>query len=58
VRKPERKGLLQRPRWMWVDNIRVDLEETGWGGMNLIGMAQNNNKLWALVKLVMNFWDP
>jgi hypothetical protein len=31
VRKPERKRPLGRPRRRWVDNIRMDLGEVGWG---------------------------
>jgi hypothetical protein len=31
VRKPEGRRLLRRPRLRWVDNIRMDLVEVGWG---------------------------
>jgi hypothetical protein len=31
VGKPEGKGPLGRPRCRWVDNIRMDLVEVGWG---------------------------
>jgi hypothetical protein len=31
--KPEGKWLLGRPRHRWVDNIRMDLPEMGWGGV-------------------------
>jgi hypothetical protein len=31
VRKPERNKPLGRPRRRWVDNIRLDLGEIGWG---------------------------
>jgi hypothetical protein len=31
VRKPEGKRPLGRPRRRWVDNIRMDLGEVGWG---------------------------
>jgi hypothetical protein len=30
VVKPEGKGLLERPRHRWEDNIRIDLREVGW----------------------------
>jgi hypothetical protein len=33
VGKPEGKSQLGRPRRMWVDNIKMDLVEIGWGGM-------------------------
>jgi hypothetical protein len=32
--KPEGKIPLGKPRRRWVDNIKMDLRETGWGGMN------------------------
>jgi hypothetical protein len=38
--KPERKRPLGRPRHMWVDNTKMDLER-GWGGMDLINLAQD-----------------
>jgi hypothetical protein len=34
VRKPEGKNPLGRPRRRWVDNIRMDLGEVGWGDVN------------------------
>jgi hypothetical protein len=41
VGKPEGKGPLGRPRHMWEDNIKMDLREMGWGGMNWIHLAQD-----------------
>jgi hypothetical protein len=35
----EGKRQLGRPRHMWVDNIKMDLGEIGWGGVNWIGLA-------------------
>jgi hypothetical protein len=34
VGKPEGKRPLGRPRCKWLDNIKMDLRETGWGGMD------------------------
>jgi hypothetical protein len=34
VVKPERKGPLERHRLGWKDNIKMDLLEVGWGGMD------------------------
>jgi hypothetical protein len=34
VGKPEGKRPLGRPRRRWVDNIRMDLEEVGWGDVD------------------------
>jgi hypothetical protein len=49
VRKPEGKRPLGRPRRRWVDNIKMDLLETGWGGVDWIGLAQDRDKWRALV---------
>ena len=40
VWKPEGKRPLGRPRRRWEDNIKIDLQEVGSGGMDLIDMAQ------------------
>jgi hypothetical protein len=42
--KPEGKVPLGRPRCRWVDNIRMDLGEIGWGDMDCIGLAQDRDK--------------
>jgi hypothetical protein len=34
VRKPEGGSSLGRPRRRWVDNIKIDLLEIGWGGVD------------------------
>jgi hypothetical protein len=34
VGKPEGKRSLGIPRRRWVDSIKMDLRETGWGGMD------------------------
>jgi hypothetical protein len=54
VGKPERKRPLGRPRRRWVDNIKMDLRETGWDGMDWIDLAQNRDQWRALVNAVMN----
>jgi len=53
MRKPEGKGPLGRHRQRWEDNIKMDLQEVGWGGMDWIDMAQGKDRWWALVKVVM-----
>jgi hypothetical protein len=58
VGKPERKRPLGRPRRRWVDNIRMDLGEVGWGGVDWIGLAQDRNRWRALVNLVLNHRVP
>jgi hypothetical protein len=54
VGKPEGKRPLGRPRRRWDGNIRIDLRETGWGGMDWIDLAQNRAQWRALVSTVMN----
>jgi hypothetical protein len=39
VGNPEGRRPLGRPRRMWEDNIRMDLKEIGWGGMEWIDLA-------------------
>jgi len=58
VGKPERKRPLGRPRHRWEDNIKVDLQEVGCGGLDWIELAQDRDKWWALVNAVMNLWVP
>jgi hypothetical protein len=41
VRKPEGKRPLGKPRRRWEDNIRMDLQEVGCGGMDWIGLARD-----------------
>jgi hypothetical protein len=41
-----------------VDNIKMDLSEIGWGGVDWIGLAQDKDKWRALVNVVMNLLVP
>jgi hypothetical protein len=54
VGKPEGKRLLGRPKCRWVDNIKMDLGEIGWGDVDWIGLAQDRDKWRTLVNAVMN----
>jgi hypothetical protein len=54
VIKPEEKGLLGRQRRRWVDNIRINLEEAGWGDVDWIGLAQDRDRWRALMNSVLN----
>jgi hypothetical protein len=58
VGKPEGKKPLRRPRHSWVGNIRMDLGEVGWGGVDWIGLAQDGNRWRALVNSVLNHRIP
>jgi transcription termination factor 2 len=58
VGKPQGKIPLGRPRRRWVDNIRMDLREFGWGDMDWIGLAQDTNRWRALVNSVLNLQVP
>jgi hypothetical protein len=41
-----------------VDNIKINLRETGWDGMHWIDVAQDRNQWRALVNTVMNLPVP
>jgi hypothetical protein len=43
VGKPEGKRPLGRPRRSWVDNIKIDLREIEWDGMDWIDLAQDKD---------------
>jgi hypothetical protein len=58
VGKPEGKRLLGRPRRGWVDNIRMDLGEVGWGDVDWIGLAQDRNRRRTHVDSVLNLRVP
>jgi hypothetical protein len=52
------KRPLGRPRHRWVDNIKRNLREIEWGGMNCIELVQDRDQLRALVNTVMNLRVP
>jgi len=58
VGKPEGKRPLGRPRLRWEDNIKMDLQEVGCGGMDWIELAQDRDRRRELVTAVMNLWVP
>jgi hypothetical protein len=41
-----------------VDNIKMDLREIGWGGVDCIDLVQNRDQWKALVSTVMNLRVP
>jgi hypothetical protein len=44
VGNPEGKRPQGRPKYRWVDNIKMDFAEIGWGGVDWIGLVQDRNK--------------
>jgi hypothetical protein len=58
VGKPEGRRPLGRPWRRWEDNIKMDLQEVGWGGMDWINLAQDRDRWRVLVNAVMNLRVP
>ena len=54
VGKPEGKRPLGRPRRRWEDNIKMDLQEVGCGGMEWMELAQDRERWRAIVNAIMN----
>jgi len=58
VGKPEGKKPLGRPRRRWENNIKMDLQEVGCGGVDWIELDQDKDRWWAHVNAVMNLPVP
>ena len=56
--KPEGKGPIGRLRRRWEDNIMMDLQEVGCGGMDWIELAPDRDRWQALVNAVINLRVP
>ena len=56
--KPEEKRQLGIPRRRWEDNIKMDLQEVGCGGMDWIELAQDRDRWRSLVNAAMNLRVP
>jgi len=42
----------------WENDIKMDLQEVGWGDTNWIYLAYNRNRWQAPVNAVINIWGP
>ena len=58
MRKPEGKRSLRRPRHRWEDNIKMDLQKVGCGGMDWIDVAQDTDMWRAVVNAVKKLRIP
>ena len=56
--KPEGKRPLGKVRRRWEDNIKMDFQEVGCGGMDWIELAQDRDRWRALVNAIMNLRVP
>jgi hypothetical protein len=57
VGRPEGRRLLGRPRRRWEENMKMDLQEVGWG-VDWIELAQDRGRWRALVSALMNVGVP
>ena len=51
-------GALGRPRHRWENNIKMDLQEVGWGSKDWIELAEDRDMWQALVNAVVNLQVP
>jgi len=58
VGRPEGRRTLGRPRRRWKDDIKIDLQEVGWKGVDWIGVAEDRDRWGAVVNAVMKLRVP
>ena len=58
VGKPEGRIQLGKPRRRWEDNIKMGFLEVGRGGIDWFDLAQDRDRWWAVMNVVMNLWLP
>jgi hypothetical protein len=54
----QRERTTRKTKRRWVDNIRMDLGEVGWGDVDLIGQAQDRKRWRVLVNSILNLRVP
>jgi hypothetical protein len=58
VGKTEGRRPLGRPRRRWEGNIKMDLQDVGWGGIDWIDLAEDRDRWWVVANEVMNLQVP
>jgi hypothetical protein len=53
-----REGPVRSSRSRWEDNMRMDLREIGWKGVDWVHLAQERDQRLAPVNTIMNIWVP
>ena len=56
--KPEGKRPLEKPMRRWEDNIKMDLQDVEWSGMDWIDLAQDRKSWRAIINAVMDLRVP
>jgi len=54
VGRPEGRTPLGRPKHRWEDNIKMDLQEVGWGDTDCIALAEDRESCWVLMNSAIN----
>jgi hypothetical protein len=58
VGKPKGKSPFKRTMHRWENNIKIDIQEVGCGGIDWIELAENRDRCWALMNAVTNLRVP
>jgi hypothetical protein len=58
VGRPDGKNPLGRGIRRWKNNIKIDFQEVGWGGMDWTDLAEDRDRWRALVNAEMNLRVP
>lgn len=58
VEKPEGMRRLGRLEHRWEDNVKINHKDIGWEGVNWIHLAEDRDKWWDLVNMIMNRQIP